>query len=95
MAGGELFDPHFAALGVDHRELGATAQRGHEQVIKQMTEDAGLAKGQRLRGLYGLSRRQQQAMLDFLHPAAPLKGNVAKARTLVSRGIHAVAARMA
>lgn len=95
IAGGELLDPHFQALGVDHRELGATAQRGHEQVIRQMTEDAGLRKGERVRGLYGLSKRQQQAMLDFFHPAVPLKGNVAKARGLVSRGIHAVAARMA
>jgi hypothetical protein len=95
IAGGELLDPHFRALGIDHRELGATAQRLHEQVIKQMAEDAGLPKGHHLRGVYGLSRRQQQAMLDFLHPEVPLKGGVARARTLVSRGIHAVAARMA
>lgn len=95
IAGGELLDPHFQALSIDHRELGATAQRLHEQVIKQMTEDAGLPKGQHLRGVYGLTRRQQQAMLDFLHPAVPLEGNVARARGLVSRGIHAVAARMA
>jgi hypothetical protein len=95
IAGGELLDPHFKELGIDHRELGATAQRLHEQVIKQMAEDAGVPKGEHLRGVYGLTKRQQQAMLDFLHPAVPLKGNVAKARAIVSRGIHAVAARMA
>lgn len=95
IAGGELLDPHFKALSIDHRELGATAQRLHEQVIKQMAEDAGVPKGQHLRGVYGLSKRQQQAMLDFFHPAVPLTGGVAKAREIVSRGIHAVAARMA
>ena len=60
-----------------------------------MAEDAGCRPGQHVRGVYGLTKRQQQAMLDFFHPAVPLKGNVAKARAIVSRGIHAVAARMA
>ena len=44
VGGGQLIDEHFHALGIDHRELGATAQRLHEQVLRQMREDAGLPR---------------------------------------------------
>jgi hypothetical protein len=95
VAGGELLDPHFVALGVDHRELGATAHRLHTQVLKQMAEDSGLPEGQHLRGAYGLTRRQQQWMLDFLHPAAPLSPRLQVARRAVTRTAHQVASWMA
>ncbi len=94
MGGGELLDPHFAALGIDHRELGATAQRLHEQVIRQMAEDSGLRPGQHVRGAYGLSRRQQQFMLDFLHPAGPMSPAHARARHAFRRATTTVAGWM-
>lgn len=95
VGGGELLDPHFAALGIDHRELGATAQRLHTQVLRQMAEDSGLPEGQHLRGAYGLTRRQQQWMLDFLHPATPLSPSLQVARRAVTRATHQVASWMA
>ena len=95
VAGGEILDPHLAALGVDHRELGATAQRLHEQVIGQMAEEGGAGPGQQLRGVYGLSRRQQRFMLDFLHPAGAMSPAHARARGAVNRATHAVAGWMA
>jgi hypothetical protein len=91
VAGGELLDPHFVALGIDHRELGATAQRLHEQVLKQMAEDSG---GKRVRGAYGLSRRQQRFMLDFLHPERAMSPAHARARGAVHRATHVVAGWM-
>jgi hypothetical protein len=94
IGGGELLDPHFAALGIDHRELGATAQRLHEQVLKQMAEDSGLPPGQHLKGAYGLSRRQQQWMLDFLHPDKPLSPRLQVARRAVNRATKQVASWM-
>ncbi|HEY8040514.1 MAG TPA: ferritin-like domain-containing protein [Polyangiaceae bacterium] len=94
VGGGELLDPHFVALGIDHRELGATAQRLHEQVIKQMAEDSGLRPGQRLRGAYALSRRQQRFMLDFLHPAGPMSPRHARAREVVNQATRTVASWM-
>ncbi|HEX3343068.1 MAG TPA: ferritin-like domain-containing protein [Polyangiaceae bacterium] len=94
IGGGQLLDRHFHALGVDHRQLGATAQRLHEQVLRQMGEDSGLAPGRRVRGSYGLSGRQRQWMLDFLHPAGPVSPGVARARKVVDRAAHAVAGWM-
>jgi hypothetical protein len=94
IGGGELLDPHFAALGIDHRQLGATAQRLHEQVLKQMAEDSGLPPGQHLKGAYGLSRRQQQWMLDFLHPDKPLSPRLQVARRAVNRATKQVASWM-
>ncbi len=94
IGGGELLDPHFAALGIDHRELGATAQRLHEQVLRQMAEDSGLPPGQHLKGAYGLSRRQQQLMLDFLHPDKPQSPRVQMARRAVTRATRQVASWM-
>ena len=91
IGGGVLMDPHFKALGIDHRELGATAQRLHEQVLKQMREDAGLPHGQHVRGAYGLTRRQQQLMLDFLHPAGPVSPRHATAMRALDRATRTVA----
>jgi ribonucleotide reductase beta subunit family protein with ferritin-like domain len=95
VGGGELLDPHFQALGIDHRELGATAQRLHTQVLRQMHEDSGLPPGESLRGVYGLTRRQQQLMLDFLHPDRPLSPRAQVARRAVTRATHKVASWMA
>lgn len=68
MAGGELLDPHLVALGIDHRELGSNVMRLHQQVIRQMADEAGLAPGETVRGVYGLSGSQHRLMLDFMHP---------------------------
>jgi len=95
IGGGQLLDPHFQALGVNHRQLGETAQRLHEQVLRQMGEDSGLQPGRRVRGAYGLSRRQQRWMLDFLHPAGPVSPGLARARHVVERATHTVAGWMA
>ncbi|HEY6458979.1 MAG TPA: ferritin-like domain-containing protein [Polyangiaceae bacterium] len=94
VGGGTLMDPHFKALGIDHRELGATAQRLHEQVLRQMREDSGLPAGEKLRGAYGLTRKQQQLMLDFLHPAAEMTPRHARARRVFDRAAVTVAGWM-
>jgi len=94
VGGGELLDPHFERLGIDHRQLGATAQRLHSQVLLQMAEDSGLPSGQRVRGAYGLSQRQQRWMLDFLHPAGPMSHRHQVARRAISRATRQVATWM-
>jgi hypothetical protein len=91
LAGGEVLDPHFVKLGIDHRELGMTAQRLHEQVIKQMAEDSGLRPGEHVRGAYGLTRRQHLMMNDFLHPAGPMSPTHARARGAFNRATLKVA----
>lgn len=68
-AGGQLLDPHFKAMGLDHRELGNTIFRLHQQMLKQMAQELDLPAGQKVEGVYGLSRRQQGWLVDFLHPA--------------------------
>ncbi|HEY3815995.1 MAG TPA: ferritin-like domain-containing protein [Polyangiaceae bacterium] len=94
IGGGQLLDPHFKALGVDHRQLGSTAQRLHEQVLRQMGEDMGLQPGQRVRGSYGLSKRQREFMLDFLHPAGEMSPRHARALKVVERATRTVAGWM-
>lgn len=69
VAGGELLDPHLRAVGVDHRELGFTVMKLHQQVVRQMAEEAGLPRGQAVPGVYGLTTKQHLALIDFLHPA--------------------------
>ncbi len=68
IAGGQLLDAHFQTMGLDHRELGHVSMRLHQQVIKQMEEEHGVTNGEHVRGVYGLSRKQQTALVDFLHP---------------------------
>jgi hypothetical protein len=68
LAGGQFLDKHFRALGLDHRQLGLTIMKLHQQVIRQMAEEAGLPSGAHVRGVYGLSTKQHLAMVDFLHP---------------------------
>jgi hypothetical protein len=94
IAGGQLLDRHFVALGVDHRQLGATAQRLHSQVIRDMGEQSGVGAGKHVRGAYGLSSRQQRWMLDFLHPAGPMSPGHARARGVVERATQTVAGWM-
>jgi hypothetical protein len=71
IAGGQLLDPHFQAMGVDHRELGFTTMRLHQQVIRQMGEELGLPKGASPKGVYGLTSKQHALLNDFLHPEKP------------------------
>lgn len=94
IGGGQLMDRHFEVVGIDHRELGATAQRLHEQVLRQMRDDSGLPSGQKLRGAYGLTRRQQKLMLDFLHPEGPISPGHARARRALDRATHTIATWM-
>lgn len=68
MAGGELLDPHLVALGIDHRELGMTVMRLHKQVTRRMAEEEGLAEGESVQGVYGLTNDQHAFLVDFLHP---------------------------
>ncbi|HVU04343.1 MAG TPA: ferritin-like domain-containing protein [Polyangiaceae bacterium] len=68
VGGGELLDPHLVALGIDHRILGVTVSKLHQQVTRRMAEEQGLPEGEAVRGVYGLSGRQHQLLTDFLHP---------------------------
>jgi hypothetical protein len=65
MAGGRLLDPHFVALGIDHREMSLGMMRLHQQVLRKMAEENGT---RRVDGVYGLSTRQQQLLVDTLYP---------------------------
>jgi hypothetical protein len=69
IAGGTFLDPHFRAMGLDHRQLGFTMMKLHQQVVRQMAEEAGLPKGAHVRGVYGLTSKQHTGLIDFLHPA--------------------------
>jgi hypothetical protein len=68
VGGGELLDEHFTKMGLDHRELGLTTMRLHNQVMRQMAEENG---GAMVRGVYGLTTRQNMMLVDFLHPDKP------------------------
>jgi hypothetical protein len=70
--GGQFLDPYFRTLGIDHRELGRTSLRLHQQVLKDMSAEMGLAPGQHVRGVYGLAKWQQRILLDWLHPEKPI-----------------------
>ena len=94
IGGGQLLDPHFQVLGIDHRQLGETAQRLHSQVLRQMGEDSGLRDGQRVRGSYGLTARQQRWMLDSLHPSKPMTPRHAQVLDAFSRATRTVAGWM-
>jgi hypothetical protein len=94
IAGGELLDEHFVAIGLDHRELGWTTMRMHEKVIRQMREEAN---GERLMGVYKLSKKHQSALVEFLHPedgarVAPLRKT---ARDAFRRAVVACAGAVA
>jgi hypothetical protein len=93
IAGGFLLDRHFRAMGVDHRELGLTAMRLHQQVIRQMAEEAGLPPGATVKGVYGLTRAQHTALIDFLHPVdeAALTPRLRRARAAVDRAVTTAA----
>lgn len=85
-AGGELLDPHLVALDIDHRELGMTVARLHEQVTRRMAEEQGLPEGENVRGVYGLSRRQHAMITDFLHPVD--RESLSTGRRLARRLFH-------
>jgi hypothetical protein len=70
VAGGVLLDQHFKVMKVDHRELGITVARLHQHMVRQMAQESGVAPRE-LRGVYGLTPDQHNAMIDFLHPAKP------------------------
>ncbi len=69
VAGGQFMDPYLETLGVDHRELGLSVMKLHQQVIRQMAEEAGLKQGEHVRGVYGLTTKQHMLLVDTLHPA--------------------------
>ena len=52
-------------LGIDHREMSGATMRLHTQVIKKMAEEQGTT---RVRGIYGLSNKQQRFIVDALYP---------------------------
>jgi hypothetical protein len=67
IAGGVLMDPHWRALGIDHRRLSMTVARTHQQVTRQMAQESGVPQSE-LRGVYGLTSGQHSALTNFLHP---------------------------
>ena len=67
IAGGQLMDKHWRALGIDHRRMSLTVFKTHQQVTRQMALESGVSPGE-LRGVYGLTTRQHDALVDFLHP---------------------------
>ncbi|MBX3189147.1 MAG: ferritin-like domain-containing protein [Labilithrix sp.] len=71
--GGQYLDPYLRTLGVDHRELGHTSLRLHQQVLKEMSSEMGLAPGEHVRGIYSLAKWQQRLLLDWLHPEKPIE----------------------
>lgn len=93
IAGGQYLDKHFVALGLDHRELGFTVMKIHQQVIRQMAQEAGLPPGAHVRGVYGLSTRQHLAMVNFLHPADEQQMSLSHrvARRALDKVVHAAA----
>ncbi len=60
-----MLDPHLRALGIDHRELSIGSMRLHQQVVRKMAEEHGAS---RVDGVYGLTGRQQQLLVDALYP---------------------------
>jgi hypothetical protein len=93
LAGGQYLDKHFKVLGLDHRELGFTIMRLHQQVIRQMAQEAGLPPGAHVQGVYGLTTRQHLAMVDFLHPEDEKSMSTSHrvARGALDKVVHAVA----
>jgi hypothetical protein len=93
LAGGQVLDKHFQVLGLDHRELGFTIMRLHQQVIRQMAQEAGLPPGSHVQGVYGLTTRQHHAMVNFLHPADEERMSASHrvARGAFDRVVHAAA----
>jgi hypothetical protein len=96
VAGGQYLDRHFQTLGLDHRELGVSVGRVHQHMMRQMVEEEGLKAGERIPGLYGLSARQHDWLVDFLHPADPQAGAPAmkRARRLFAVAVQAAARLM-
>ncbi|MCC7535236.1 MAG: ferritin-like domain-containing protein [Deltaproteobacteria bacterium] len=68
---GRRMDPHWKALGVNHRGLALHSFRLHQQMMRQMKEVADKRPGESIRGVYGLSSKQHQQLIDFLHPEQP------------------------
>jgi hypothetical protein len=93
IAGGQLLDPHFQVMGVDHRELGLTTMRLHQQVIRQMGDELGLPKGTSPKGVYGLTSKQHALLNDFLHPERPqeMTSGHKLALSTFDRAVHAAA----
>ncbi len=95
LAGGQFLDKHFRVLGLDHRELGFTIMKLHQQVIRQMAQEAGLPPGAHVPGVYGLSAKQHLAMVNFLHPEdeGAMTPTHRLARGALDKVVHAAAAR--
>lgn len=63
---------HFAALGVDQSEMQRQGFRLQTEVIQQMRgKPEGAARGDGSRGIFRLSRRDQQRFNEFLFPSKP------------------------
>jgi hypothetical protein len=71
IAGGQIMDKHWRTLGIDHRRMSVTVFKTHQQVTRQMALESGVKPGE-LRGVYGLTSGQHGALIDFLHPEAPM-----------------------
>jgi ribonucleotide reductase beta subunit family protein with ferritin-like domain len=67
VAGGQMMDKHWRRLGIDHRRMAINVHKTHQQLMRQMALESGIPVA-KLRGIYGLSQGQHDALVDFLHP---------------------------
>ena len=91
IAGGEILDPHFEVMGLDHRQLSLHIFRTHERMIREMQAEH---TREEMRYVSRLSPTQQQKLVDFMHPekGAPigpsqrvLRGGLRRALTAGAR----------
>jgi hypothetical protein len=84
IASGRRHHQDFIAVGIDHRDLAMTSARFHHRIVGEMAEAAGLRPGQKVRGVYGLSKKQHQAIVDFLQPEDPARISTRHRRALAA-----------
>ncbi len=91
MAAGRLIDPHFTTLGINHREMSFGTMRLHQQVLRKMAEENGTTD---VAGVYGLSAKKQQLIVNSLYPAPPAPPRHMRALAGLDATLKAVARLM-
>lgn len=88
VAGGELLDEHFEAMGLDHRALSMHTFRTHERMLREMRAEH---TREEMKHVYRLSPKQQSMLVDFLHPAkdAPIGRSKQRLRKAFHRAVSA------
>jgi hypothetical protein len=80
IAGGELLDRHFEAIGLDHRELGQHTFRTHQRMVREMRAEH---TREEMKHVYRMSPEQQTKLNDFLHP--PKDAEITRSRRVLRR----------